>query len=144
MAMRVKILALLLSIVTGTMAQADTSFSFRLSPGPRLVGTRAASSGAGTVTATLAGNTLTLAGEYRGLLGNPGSARLMMGPAPGVRGVPIADLTITPAIQGRVSGSVRLDAAGMAAFYKGGLYLEIDSAEAPDGDLWGWVMAASE
>lgn len=142
--MRLKTLALLLSAVTATTAQADTSFSFRLSPGPRLVGTRAASSGEGAVTATLTGNTLTLAGSYRGLLGNPSSARLMMGPAPGVRGVSVADLTITPATQGQVSGSVRLNAAGMAAFHKGGLYLEIDSAEASDGDLWGWIMAASE
>jgi len=142
--MRLKILALLLSAVTVTAAQADTGFSFRLSPGPRLVGTRAASSGEGTVTATLTGNILTLAGSYRGLLGNPSSARLMMGPAPGVRGVPVADLTVTPATQGQVSGSVRLNAAGMAAFHKGGLYLEIDSAEASDGDLWGWIMAASE
>ena len=142
--MRLKMLTLLLSVAMATAAQADTSFSFRLSPGPRLVGTRAASSGEGAVTATLAGNALTLSGGYRGLLGNPSSARLMMGPAPGVRGVPIADLTITPATQGQVSGSVRLNAAGLAAFGRGGLYLQIDSAEAPDGDLWGWIMAASE
>jgi hypothetical protein len=29
----------------------------------------------------------------------------------------------------------------MIALHKGGLYVEIDSAKAPEGDLWGWIMA---
>jgi hypothetical protein len=129
---------------------ADQSFDFRLSPGPRLVGTRAESSGAGRVHAALAGNVLTLSGTYHGLLAAPATAQLMMGPLPGVRGPKLADLTImpaingTPAVNGTVSGKLTLNKQAMAAFAKGGLYVEITSQPAPDGDLWGWVMPPSE
>ena len=129
-------------IATGAIA--DESFDFRLSPGPRLVGTRADSSGSGRVAARLDGSTLTLTGNYQGLLGTPTAARLLMGSAPGVRGPGIADLTISPAANGSISGAVKLSSAQLAAFRKGGLYVEIDSAEAPDGDLWGWVMPPSQ
>ncbi|MCU1386553.1 MAG: hypothetical protein JWL71_5250 [Acidobacteria bacterium] len=125
-------------------ARADDSFHFRRSPGPRLVGTRAESSGSGEVIATLSGSSLSLKGRYHGLLGTPTAAGLSMGTAPGVRGPRIADLTISPAIEGSVSGTVRLNGKQLAAFRKGGLYVEIDSASAPDGDLWGWVMPPAE
>jgi len=127
-----------------TQAQADDSFNFRLSPGPRLVGTRADSSGSGHLSAKLSGNTLSLNGTYVGLLGVPTAAQLFRGPAPGVRGPKIADLTISPATNGIISGSIKLGGKELAAFHKGGLYIEIDSANAPDGDLWGWVMPPAE
>jgi hypothetical protein len=125
-------------------AQADDGFSFRLSPGPRLVGTRADSSGGGRLTAKLSSHMLSLDGTYAGLLGVPTAARLLGGSAPGVRGPRIADLTISPAVSGTISGNIKLDGKALAAFRKGGLYVEIDSANAPDGDLWGWVMPPSE
>jgi hypothetical protein len=132
-------------MLTASMAfSADQSFDFRLSPGPRLVGTRAESSGAGRVHAELKGNVLTLSGDYHGLLGAPQAAQLMMGPLPGVRGPKLADLTITPTVDGTVSGKVTLNSRAMAAFAKGGLYVEIISQPAPEGDLWGWVMPPSD
>jgi CHRD domain len=127
-----------------TAAQADDSFSFRLSPGPRLVGTRADSSGSGRLTAKLSGNMLSLDGTYAGLLGAPTAAQLLRGSAPGVRGPKIADLTISPAVGGTISGNIKLGGKELAAFRKGGLYIEIDSANAPDGDLWGWIMPPAE
>src|SRR5260221_13662873 len=111
-----------------TAAGADDSFSFRLSPGPRLVGTRADSSGSGRLTAKLSGNVLSLDGTYAGLLGAPTSAQLLAGLAPGVRGPKIADLTISPAVSGTISGKIKLGGKELAAFRKGGLYIEIDSA----------------
>lgn len=137
-------LSLVTVMLTATAALADQSFDFRLSPGPRLVGTRAESSGSGRVRAELKGNVLTLSGDYHGLLAASPTAQLMMGPLPGVRGPKLADLTITPAVNGTVSGKVTLNRQAMAAFAKGGLYVEITSAPAPDGDLWGWVMPPSE
>ena len=122
--------------------QADDSFSFRLAPGPRLVGTRALSSGSGTVSARLSGDTLRLEGRYQGLPGVPSAARLLMGEAPGVRGSAVADLAVSPARDGTISGSIRLNEQQRSAFRKGALYVEIDSAEAPEGDLWGWAMPA--
>jgi hypothetical protein len=142
--MRLGLAALVASLLVAFAARADDNFSFRLSPGPRLVGTRADSSGSGRVSATLSGNTLSLEGSYQGLLGNPTAARLLMGSAPGVRGPRITDLTISPAASGTLRGTVKLSGAALAAFHKGGLYVEIDSANAPDGDLWGWVMPPSQ
>lgn len=122
-------------------AMADTAFDFRLSPGPRLVGTRAESSGGGQVHAALAGNLLTLDGTYNGLLGKPTDVHLAMGSLPGVRGPVVAPLT---AADGKLSGHATLNARQLAAFRKGGLYVEIDSTEAPDGDLWGWILPPSD
>ena len=121
-------------------ARAEDGFQFRLSPGPRLVGTRAMSSGSGEVTAALSGSTLSLDGKYEGLLDAPAKAQLAAGPAPGVRGPKVADLTISPGASGSLSGKVKLTTKQLALFHKGGLYIEIDSPAAPDGDLWGWLL----
>jgi hypothetical protein len=142
--MGLKILPGLLTLAVSTAAMADGSFDFRLSPGPRDVGTRADSSGNGRVHADLSGNVLTLAGDYHGLLGAPTSARLLAGSAPGVRGPKVTDLTIESATTGKISGTTKLTTAQLASFNKGGLYIEIDSAAAPEGDLWGWVMPPAE
>jgi CHRD domain len=127
-----------LSVLLG--ATPPTTIQFRLSPGPRLVGTRADRSGAGTVTATLEGSTLTLKGSFTGLLAVPTAAHLAMGSLPGVRGPILADLTVSPDTSGTLSGTVELNPSQIAAFHKGGLYVEIDSAKAPEGDLWGWIL----
>jgi hypothetical protein len=97
-------------------------------------------SGSGQVHASLQGNVLTLQGSYQGLLGKPTDAHLAMGSLPGVRGPTVAPLAVA---DGTVKGRVTLNARQLAAYRKGGLYVEIDSAEAPDGDLWGWVLPPS-
>ena len=56
----------------------------------------------------------------------------------------IADLTVTAATTGEVSGKVTLNSKQLTTFHKGGLYIEIDSGDAPNGDLWGWLMPAAE
>jgi CHRD domain len=104
------------------------------------VGTRADSSGVGTVTAVLDGSKLTLKGFFHGLLAVPTAAHLSMGSLPGVRGPVIADLTVSPETSGTLSGTVDLDSSQIVALHKGGLYVEIDSAKAPEGDLWGWIL----
>ncbi|HEX3753446.1 MAG TPA: CHRD domain-containing protein [Rhizomicrobium sp.] len=136
-------------------AAAAQTMTVRLSPGPRLVGTRAERSGVGSVTATLDGSKLTISGTYEGLLGAPTGAHLFAGSAPGVRGPKVADLSTTSnehvasapgqnGTDGHFSGSAKLNRAQFALFRKGGLYVEIDSADAPDGDLWGWLWAPAD
>jgi CHRD domain len=133
--------ALLLGVCFLNAAAADSStFHVRLSPGPHLVGTRADRSGGGSVTATLQGNTLRLQGSFSGLLAIPTGAHLRMGSLPGVRGPVIAGLTISPNPTGTLSGTVLLNTEQLAVLHKGGLYVEIDSEKAPEGDLWGWIM----
>jgi hypothetical protein len=132
--------ACLLSVLPSAAAAASSTFPVRLSPGPRLVGTRADRSGGGSVTVTLEDNTLKLQGSFSGLLAVPTGAHLHMGSLPGVRGPVIADLTVSPDTTGTVSGTVQLNPQQLAALRKGGLYIEIDSDKAPEGDLWGWIM----
>jgi hypothetical protein len=138
--------ACFLSVLPGATAQDDTIFHCRLSPGPRLVGTRADSSGSGSVTATLEGSKLILKGSFSGLLGVPTNAHLLMGSLPGVRGPIIADLAVGQFTSGPLSGTilsgtVQLNPQQLAALHKSSLYVEIDSDKAPEGDLWGWIMA---
>ena len=104
--MKAGLYALLALMTWGSPLLADTSFDFRLSPGPRLVGTRAQSSGGGQVHASLDGRTLNLRGTYRGLLGKPTDVHLAMGSMPGVRGPVVAPLT---AADGIISGQVVLN-----------------------------------
>jgi hypothetical protein len=130
-----------LSVLLGAAAPNETAFHFRLSPGPRLVGTRADTSGSGSVTATLVGSRLALQGSFTGLLSVPTGADLRMGSLPGVRGPVLGELTVSAATSGTVSGSVPLNPEQLSALRKGGLYVEIDSDKAPEGDLWGWIMA---
>jgi hypothetical protein len=63
-----------------------------------------------------------------------------MGSLPGVRGPWLADLTVSPATSGTLSGSLQLNPQQLSALRNGGLYVEIDSDKAPEGDLWGWIM----
>jgi len=63
-----------------------------------------------------------------------------MGSLPGVRGPRIADLIVSRDTTGTLSGTVQLNSQQLAALRKGGLYIEIDSDQAPEGDLWGWIM----
>jgi hypothetical protein len=83
---------------------------------------------------------LRLQGSFSGLLAVPSGAHLRMGSLPGVRGPLVADLTISPDTSGTLSGTVRLNTQQLAALRKGGMYVEIDSDKAPEGDLWGWLM----
>jgi CHRD domain len=132
--------ACFLCVLPGAAAPDATTFHFRLSPGPRLVGTRADSSGGGSATATLEGSKLTIKGSFSGLLAVPTGAHLFMGSLPGVRGPLVVDLIVSPATSGTLSGIVQLNAKQLAALHNGGLYVEIDSDKAPEGDLWGWIM----
>jgi CHRD domain len=135
--------ACILSVLLGAASPDAVTFHFRLSPGPRLVGTRADRSGGGSVKATLEGSKLKLQGSFSGLLAVPTGAHLCMGSLPGVRGPLVAELTISPATTGTLSGTVQLTAEQLASLRKGGLYVEIDSDKAPEGDLWGWIIPQS-
>jgi len=99
--------------------------------------------GKGTATATLAGRKLAIAGSFEGLAGPATVARLHRGIAKGARGNPIADLTITKAANGMLSGSDDLTPEQVESLRQGRLYVQIHSEKgvAPDGsNLWGWFL----
>ena len=121
-------------------AQTKETFKTRLSATPADARTRAALAGSGTVSATLSGTSLTLTGSFDGLVSPATGASLHSAVAAGVRGPAIADLTISKAESGTISGSVALTPQQMTSLHKGGIYVLIHSDKAPDGVLWGWLL----
>jgi len=108
--------------------------------------------GKGAATATLAGNRLTINGTFEGLPGAATAARLHQGIAKGARGKAFADLTITKAASGAISGVVTLTPDQLEALKQGKIYLQVHSEKgiAPEqgkvdplvdnSNLWGWLQ----
>ena len=94
----------------------------------------------GSATAQLEGTKLTLKGNFAGLKGAATVARLHEGPVTGVRGPAIADFTVPAAQNGNFSADLTLTAAQADSVRRGHVYVQIASASAPDGNLWGWLL----
>jgi hypothetical protein len=121
-------------------AQAPETFKTRLSPVPVDAKTRADVTGVGSVTATLVGAKLSITGSFEGLRSQALDAKLHQGPATGVRGPAILDVSVPHATSGAVSATLDLTPQQIESLKKGRLYLQIDSEKAPDGNLWGWLL----
>jgi hypothetical protein len=123
-------------------AQPPRTFRARLSPVPIDVSMQATVAGSGSVSAVLTGTRLAITGTFDGLK-SPGTiAQIHKGPARGVRGPNVLDLTVakTDGVSGTISGSFTLTAIQVADLEKGRLYVQLHSEKAPDGNLWGWLL----
>ena len=58
-----------------------------------------------------------------------------------MRGAAIGDLTATPATSGSISGSIELGKQQIDDLAAGRLYIQLHSEKAPEGNLWGWLLA---
>lgn len=121
-------------------AAAQQNFKVRLRPVPIESSTAAATTGAGEATAALAGTRLTVRGNFAGLQGAATVAHLHQGAVMGVRGPTIADVAVPAANRGEFTATVTLTAEQVEALRTGRIYLQIHSATAPDGNLWGWLI----
>ena len=134
-------------------AQTGDKYTARLGMVPAANGTQQALvAGKGAATATLAGNKLTVNGTFEGLPAAATVARLHQGIAKGARGKAFADLTITKAASGTISGSVTLTPDQIEALKQGKIYLQVNSEKgiAPEqgkvdpivdnSNLWGWLL----
>lgn len=136
--LRAVVIALSAALVLG--AHAQQSFKVRLRPVPIEASIAAATTGAGEATAQLERGRLVLRGSFSGLQGVATAARLHQGPVMGVRGPAFADVNVPGATSGNFSAEVALSAAQIEALRQGQIYLQIHSASAPEGNLWGWVL----
>jgi hypothetical protein len=118
------------------------TYKTRLSVVPLDVGMQATVAGQGSVTATLAGNKLTVSGTAEGLRSPATVAHIHRGP-PGIPGPAILDLTITNTTTPTISGTVDLTPSMVADLKNGQLYVQLSSERAPDGNLRGWLMHAN-
>ena len=116
----------------------------RLSIVPIDIAMQATIAGSGAVTATLKGTTLTINGTFTGLKTAATAARVHRGPRTAMRGAPIGDLTATANTSGTISGSIELSKEQVDDLAAGRLYIQLHSEKAPDGNLWGWLLAAEK
>jgi hypothetical protein len=121
-------------------ACAADRFETMLLPSPMTNGTRVNIAGEGQAQATLDGNTLTVSGDFHGLKTNATTAQLYLGIAIGAMGPKQFDLTVTPAMQGTISGTFKLSAKQAVGLRSGKFYVQINSEKAPDGNLTGWLL----
>ncbi len=141
-------------VVAGAVsAQSGDKYTVRLGMVPAANATQQALvTGKGAATAVLAGNRLTINGSFEGLPAPASAARVHYGIAKGARGKAIADLTITKATSGTISGAVTLTPEQLEGLKQGRLYLQVHSergiaAEQGKADplvdnsnLWGWLL----
>jgi CHRD domain len=133
------IVVLVLSLLPAA-AQNEVRYKVRLAPVPMDIAMRSTVAGSGSATAVLKGTSLTINGTFEGLRSSATAARLHQGPTMGLRGMPFADLMISKATNGTITGSVALSPEQARALERGRVYLQISSERAPDGNLWGWFV----
>jgi hypothetical protein len=126
--------------VIALSAQSSTKFAARLSRAAIDTAELSRVSGIGSAKAELKGTTLTITGTFSGLLSAATKAHLDRGIAKGVRGRQVFDLKVSPATDGTVSGTITLSPSQVDDLRVGRLYLQIDSEQAPNGNLWGWLL----
>ena len=144
--------AALLLAFTAPVFAADVKYATELDPVAFDNSTVKNTVGIGHVTATLSGSTLTVTGDYSGLSSEAIAVNLVLGFGPGVAGgatgglagTTVGKLTMGGGMSGQISGSVKMNAAKLAALKKGALYVELDSAKAPNGNLWGWLTVTDQ
>jgi len=120
-------------------AQNGDMYKARLSPVPIDISMQANVAGSGNLTATLAGNKLTINGTFDGLKSPATEAHINRGPK-GIPGPSIHDLTIAKATTGAISGTVDLTPAEVDDLKNERLYVQLSSERAPDGNLRGWIL----
>ena len=121
-------------------ACATEAFKVRLTPVPIEASTAAKTKGGGSASASLDGSTLTVKGSFAGLVGPATVAALHEGPVLGVRGPSVAEFTVPQSASGSFDAQFKLTPAQLTSLHQGRLYLQIHSAAAPDGNLWGWLL----
>ena len=124
-------------------AQASKTFKTRLSPVP-VAAYNANVVGTGIVTATLAGNKLTINGTYEGLASPATQARVFKSPKPGMRGDAVLDLKVSGGTSGTIAGQFDLTAAQVQEISASRYYVQLHSEKAAEGNLWGWLMPQQE
>lgn len=131
-------------VCPGFGAEKSEKYQAYLSPMPHNDAMHANFSGKGGAIAVLDGDTISLNGTFTGLASTATKAHLGLSKAAGIPGELILDVTVTPAVEGKVAATVKLDKTQIEELKKGRLYIQIDSEKAPKGNLWGWLFAEHE
>jgi len=134
-----ELLAAAILALAQTVAQPATSFRARLSPVPVESTNASKITGTGTVTATLEGSTLAISGTFQGMKSPATIAQIHMGQR-GVRGPVEFDLQVDKSPNGNINGALTLTKVQIDTLRRGWYYIQIHAEQAPDGNLWGWLL----
>jgi CHRD domain len=129
-------------LVSGGPVFAAEGYQTNMGPTPLDNANRVNVLGRGAALATLDGTRFMIRGSFAGLATPATDAHLCMGNVMGGTGPVITDVTVTPAVNGEISGTVTLTPEQVAGLKAGRIYLLIDSQKAPKGNLWGWFQPA--
>lgn len=132
-------LLIALTFLAQTASPPATGFRARLSPVPVESNNASKVTGSGTVTATLDGSKLTIAGAFQGMKSPATLAQVHMGQR-GVRGPAEFDLQIDKSPNGNISGTIVLTKVQVDTLRRGWYYIQIHAEQAPEGNLWGWLL----
>ena len=142
---RSRVLAAALALAMSAVIHAQApQYRARLAIVPIDIAMQATIAGSGAVTGTLKGSTLTINGTFSGLRTAATVARVHRSPRTAMRGVPIGDLTATAGTSGTIGGTIELTKEQVEDLAAGRLYVQLHSEKAPDGNLWGWLLAAEK
>ena len=134
-----RVLLLALTLLAQAAAPPATSFRARLSPVPVETTTASRITGSGSVTATLDGSKLTIMGTFQGMKSPATIAQVHMAQR-GVRGPVEFDLTVDKSPSGTISGTITLTKIQIDTLRRGWYYIQIHTEQAPEGNLWGWLL----
>jgi hypothetical protein len=137
-------IALLALLTAAPVAQESTSFTARLSPLPRTAATVDSLTGSGEVTAVLTGTTLTIGGRFDGLQSPATLARVHIGERTGMRGPAVFEVQVTEAPRGAIAATLDLRRVHLEPLQAGRFYVQLHSQTAPEGNLWGWLLAPED
>jgi hypothetical protein len=135
-----RLLIIALALLAQSAAPPATSFRARLSPVPVESSTASKITGSGTVTATLDGSKLTINGTFQGMRSPATIAQIHMGQR-GVRGPVEFDLQVDKSPSGNISGTITLTKVQIDTLRRGWYYIQIHAEDAPEGNLWGWLLS---
>jgi len=133
------VLAVLFLVLAQPASPQAVTFKARLSPVPVESNNAAKITGTGSVTAVLDGSTLTIDGTFEGMKSAATIAQVHMGQR-GVRGPVEFDLQIDKAPNGHINGTITLTKVQVDTLRKGWYYIQIHAEQAPEGNLWGWLL----
>jgi hypothetical protein len=120
-------------------SQQKVQFRARLSVVPIDVVMQSRVAGSGSVTATLTGSKLSVAGTFANLKSAATTAKLHVAPK-GIRGPAVLDLTVSKATNGTLEGTFELTPQQIDDLMKSRFYIQLQSEKAPEGNLWGWLL----
>lgn len=138
------ILAAFLMFAGPASLAAAEKYQIYLSPMPFNDATQPNMTGKGTASATLDGETLSIAGTFTGLASAATKVHLSLSRGPGIPGTAIFDLVVSPDVAGKLTWQVKLQPSQVAALKSNKLYVQIDTEKVPMGTLWGWLLPEHE